>query len=108
MNAEQLYLKLMKDIKNARSIPPCQTTDPELWYGIPERDGFTQSSNYKPAKQLCSQCPVKNSCLEYALVAGETQGVWGGLSPDERKQMRSKHRKKTYFSARSSSMSGDS
>ena len=92
MKPERLYLKLMKDIHNARSIPPCQTTDPELWYGIPERDGFTQNSNYKPAKQLCSQCPVINSCLEYALVAVETHGVWGGLSPEERKAMRQKRR----------------
>ena len=36
------------------------------------------------AKRLCGRCPVKAACLDYAVTNGETDGVWGGLTPDER------------------------
>jgi len=42
------------------------------------------------AKQLCSQCPVREECLDYALKTHILDGVWGGLDTDERKRL---HRK---------------
>lgn len=36
------------------------------------------------AKRVCAGCAVRAECLEYALAARETAGVWGGLSPRER------------------------
>lgn len=88
MTAEQLYIDLRKKIARAKSIPPCQTTDPELWFGIPEYGNNFDQISYTAAKQLCNQCPVKDACLEYALKAPEVHGVWGGLSPKERWAMR--------------------
>lgn len=35
-------------------------------------------------KDVCSHCPVKDLCLEYALANDEKYGVWGGLSRPER------------------------
>ena len=35
------------------------------------------------AKLICRECPVRAECLEYALAHGE-QGIWGGMSEDER------------------------
>jgi WhiB family redox-sensing transcriptional regulator len=84
MNEQQLYMKLQKEIEEAPSIPPCQTSDPEVWFGFNEE----KTSYYKTAKKLCGFCPVQNTCLEYALAANEVDGVWGGLTPDERKKMR--------------------
>ena len=37
------------------------------------------------AKLLCDDCPVKKECLAYALHYGFDEGIWGGLTPDERK-----------------------
>jgi len=36
------------------------------------------------AKHICSSCPVRNLCLEFALDSGEDYGIWGGLTPMER------------------------
>jgi len=83
--AELLYSKLANAIEQADEIPPCQTTDPEIWFSDQEEGTGT---HYKLARQLCSQCPVQNLCLEYAIVAEETFGVWGGLTPRERRMMR--------------------
>ena len=84
-----LYLKLQKAIEDAPSIPPCQTTDPEIWYV----DKGEVGGSYRLAKQLCSQCPVVQECAEYAIRTGEPDGCWGGLTPRERMQMRTKHLK---------------
>lgn len=38
----------------------------------------------KRAKACCRGCEVIDACLRHALVARETDGVWGGLSSRER------------------------
>jgi WhiB family transcriptional regulator, redox-sensing transcriptional regulator len=39
------------------------------------------------AKEICSGCAVRMPCLQYALSIREPNGVWGGLSELERKQI---------------------
>ena len=39
------------------------------------------------AKQICSTCPVRKPCLEYALQIREPHGIWGGLNEVERKAL---------------------
>jgi WhiB family transcriptional regulator, redox-sensing transcriptional regulator len=39
------------------------------------------------AKAICTTCPVKRPCLDYALKIREPHGTWGGLSEGERKRM---------------------
>jgi WhiB family redox-sensing transcriptional regulator len=43
------------------------------------------------AKAVCALCPVAVQCLEYALSTGQTDGVWGGMSEEER---RTEHRRR--------------
>ncbi|MGH8898970.1 MAG: WhiB family transcriptional regulator [Egibacteraceae bacterium] len=40
------------------------------------------------AKAICAACPVAVQCLDYALDTGQTDGVWGGKSEDERRAER--------------------
>lgn len=42
----------------------------------------------------CSNCPVKQQCLDYAMKYGELNGVWGNTTEDERKELRRKLRAK--------------
>jgi WhiB family redox-sensing transcriptional regulator len=39
--------------------------------------------NDREAKRICSACPVKSECLEYALLYNPS-GVWGGTTAKER------------------------
>lgn len=39
------------------------------------------------AKAICSVCPVKEDCLEFALEIREPYGIWGGLTETERRQV---------------------
>jgi WhiB family redox-sensing transcriptional regulator len=42
----------------------------------------------KPAKKICKPCPVAEQCLAYAMDRGITKGIWGGLTPRQRAQLR--------------------
>lgn len=61
----------------------CAQIGGDLWF--PDQgDGAAAQK----AKKVCAQCPVINTCLAYSLTNNELHGVWGGRSPEERKQLR--------------------
>ncbi len=39
------------------------------------------------AKSICTVCPVRVECLDYAVVIKEPYGIWGGLTETERRQV---------------------
>jgi WhiB family redox-sensing transcriptional regulator len=48
------------------------------------------------ARRICARCPVRRQCLSYAIAAGEEHGIWGGLDPRERKNLKRRlQRRKT-------------
>jgi len=48
-----------------------------------------QGVDVRAAVQICGECPVRKECLDYAAGYGELlAGVWGGLSPGERRRQR--------------------
>jgi WhiB family redox-sensing transcriptional regulator len=71
------------------------TYDPDLWREdaacrdldtaifFPETD-----DDVAAAKAVCATCPVRESCLEFALVTRQDDGVWGGLDENERRRVR--------------------
>ncbi|NCZ69960.1 MAG: WhiB family transcriptional regulator [Actinobacteria bacterium] len=40
------------------------------------------------AKQVCNECNVRVSCLEFALETNQDSGIWGGTSEEERRNIR--------------------
>ena len=40
------------------------------------------------AKAVCASCPVREACLQFALITRQDDGVWGGLDENERKRVR--------------------
>ena len=59
----------------------CLDADPEAFF--PEKGGSTRE-----AKRICSVCPVREQCLEYALDNDERFGIWGGMSERERRRLK--------------------
>jgi WhiB family transcriptional regulator, redox-sensing transcriptional regulator len=39
------------------------------------------------ARRICATCPVKDQCLEHALINRIDHGVWGGASERERRRI---------------------
>ena len=47
------------------------------------------------ARRICATCPVKEACLEHALVNRIDHGVWGGASERERRRILKRRRTAT-------------
>ena len=69
-----------------RQRAACRGVDPSVFY--PVEDEAAES-----AKVICGQCPVRQPCLEYALVTRERDGVWGGATERERRRIIRQRRK---------------
>lgn len=41
----------------------------------------------KPAKVICSMCPVRVECLSYAIENREWHGIWGGTNEKDRRPL---------------------
>lgn len=41
-----------------------------------------------PAKAICATCPVREECLEFALLTRQEDGIWGGTTETERRRLR--------------------
>lgn len=67
----------------------CAGQDPELFVPRTGRARFA----YPEAVKSCVDCTVRTDCLEYALVVGERLGVWGGLTPNERRPLHQQYRR---------------
>lgn len=69
-----------------RSNSACRDTDPALFFPV----GTTGAAleQIAAAKLVCSDCTVKDLCLEFALKTNQDSGVWGGTSEEERRQIR--------------------
>lgn len=68
-------------------FPATREYDP--WYGDTEDEDESEE-----AKAICNgtfdgtPCPLLALCLEFAMVNNERYGVWGGMRPDERADLR--------------------
>nr|WP_200946672.1 WhiB family transcriptional regulator [Janibacter sp. Soil728] len=60
-----------------------------------ELETFFPVGSYGPAlwqeqraKAICAGCRVVKECLAYALRTGQDHGIWGGLTSQERRDLR--------------------
>lgn len=60
--------------------------DPELFFPVSEYGPAVRQ--VAVAKAICARCPVASDCLVWALRAGEAAGIWGGTTPEERRELR--------------------
>lgn len=47
----------------------------------------SRSKQEEVVSSYCSRCPVRQECLELALLSDETEGVWGGVVEQDRREM---------------------
>jgi WhiB family transcriptional regulator, redox-sensing transcriptional regulator len=73
------------------SLAACQSADPDLFFPI--SGSGPALGQVAHAKAVCAGCRVRCDCLRYALAAGPLQGVWGGLTEEERRLLRQREAK---------------
>lgn len=76
-----------------RKDASCRDTSPELFFPV----GTTGQAidQIEAAKAVCTGCPARISCLEFALATNQDSGVWGATSEEDRRHLR-----RTYLSRR--------
>ena len=64
--------------------------DTNIWFSQdnPGKDtGITgEPERIHLAKMICSGCPVRNDCLDWAIRTDDKWGLYGGLTPQERRR----------------------
>jgi WhiB family transcriptional regulator, redox-sensing transcriptional regulator len=61
----------------------CARRDPDIWFPDgPGRDGG------QLARRICTTCPVRQPCLQYALDIKPSHGIWAGHNADQLRAMR--------------------
>lgn len=82
---------------SAHELPCRELYEEMLPFGIdpqfPDDHYDPYSLEVKAAKAACERCPVQAECLEYALVSNLQDGIWGGTTPHERREIGRRLRK---------------
>ena len=66
-----------------RELAACRGAELNLFF--PER-----GESAGPARRVCSACPVREPCLDYAISNRIVHGIWGGLTERERRALQSR------------------
>jgi WhiB family transcriptional regulator, redox-sensing transcriptional regulator len=61
----------------------CAEADPEIFFPAHDDPAIE-------ARKICTRCSVRTDCLQFALDNHEQYGIWGGLDPKERANLRRK------------------
>lgn len=69
----------------------CVGVDPDVMFPTTRGRAYDRQPMILRAKKVCAPCPVKAECLEYALAfppTNDQHGIFGGLTPAERRRVR--------------------
>ncbi|MGY1617221.1 WhiB family transcriptional regulator [Geodermatophilus sp. SYSU D00691] len=61
----------------------CQQQDHAAWW--PDKRDLNSPATHG-AIAACRRCPLRGPCAQYAIAADERFGVWGGTTPDQRRE----------------------
>ena len=62
----------------------CRDLETDVFFA----DAGDAAASAKVAQAVCSICPVKDECLDYAIRHGCDYGIWGGVTAYARKDLR--------------------
>jgi WhiB family redox-sensing transcriptional regulator len=96
-NPHGLIRPITRSAPRARPVEPdwnqaaCRGTDPDLFFktAVSGGRGGASVTLDDEAKAICnSPCPIRLGCLRWAMDSGITDGVFGGVSADDRRSMK--------------------
>jgi WhiB family redox-sensing transcriptional regulator len=61
----------------------CRTAEPEIFFPFD-----SDEAGERKAKRVCQACPVRQICLDEAIDNNIHEGIWGGLNPQERRNLK--------------------
>lgn len=74
----------MNSAHDWRDSAACQGADLDLFFGVGYNEtAEVRSKREAKAKKICTGCPVRDACLNWALDTDIADGVWGGFGEAE-------------------------
>ncbi|GAB91255.1 WhiB family transcriptional regulator [Gordonia rhizosphera] len=64
----------------------CRGADPAVFFPASELSAVDKARHERTAKLICGNCPVRRQCHDFAAIGPEPYGIWGGMTPTERKR----------------------
>ena len=68
-----------------RDEAACRGVDPNVFFPLTDKEA-------EPALAICATCPVREPCLDFAILTRQVDGVWGGTTESERKRIARRRR----------------
>jgi hypothetical protein len=97
---QNLYLELSNAVADLEDPPMCSQEVYRDWFfpeGFHNQKGVSnslimaqQKAMELSAVRICMSCPIKDLCAEYAIIAQEEHGIWGGTTPASRRSIYAK------------------
>lgn len=76
-------------------VAACRDVDTKVFFAPDAERGLRRLARERVAKAVCRSCPVVAACAAYAIKTREPFGVWGGLTPEERRRLWATERART-------------
>jgi len=74
-----------RETERWRRAAACRNMDTELFF--PRGETGAPLEQTLAAKTVCSECPVRIACLEFAMATRQEYGIFGGLTEQERRTL---------------------
>ena len=75
-----------------RYLAECRTPGIAADFFPHQAPGKSNRDVWAHAREVCASCRVTSECLILALDNDEREGMWGGLTPDERSAVKARQR----------------
>ena len=85
------------DTDHWRADSACRDADLNLFF--PAGVTGPAERQIREAKAICAACPVRKTCLSFAIETNQEYGIWGGTTEDERAVMKRLSRRPAALSA---------
>jgi len=81
-----VWVRADEEDRRWRRLAACADLEPSVFFPVGTTGVAVEQ--IAGAKAVCHRCPVRLACLQYALVSHQEDGVWGGHSEEERRELR--------------------
>lgn len=65
----------------------CKGESPDIFYAPPFEEKENRDQRIKIARTICASCVIREECLNFALNTRQDDGIWGGLTFEERRSL---------------------
>ncbi|MCV7298148.1 WhiB family transcriptional regulator [Mycobacterium barrassiae] len=65
----------------------CRGLPTAIFFASDGERGERRVAHEERAKRVCRSCPVQRECLRYAVASMESWGIWGAMTPRERRSL---------------------